>query len=153
MSVYLQCLRQILIWTAEPIGKCGRQPVYSDAAVRTCLKMKAVLGLALRQTTGFVESLLQLVDLDCDVPDFRTLNRRQKTLAVNISHRGLQGPLRLLSSSHDLHANYRQTEDSIGIKVESKGEWNGSKSGGTNRRVWRNVHFGLAAETSEVRAI
>jgi len=33
--------------------------------------------MALRQTTGFVESLLQLVGLDWTVPDFSTLSRRQ----------------------------------------------------------------------------
>ncbi|MEE4121408.1 MAG: transposase, partial [Paracoccaceae bacterium] len=45
----------------------------------------------LRQTTGFVESLLRLVGLDWTVPDFSTLSRRQKTLAVTIPYRGSQG--------------------------------------------------------------
>ena len=40
--------------------------------------------MALRQTTGFVESLLCLIGLDWDVPDFSTRGRRRKTLAVNI---------------------------------------------------------------------
>ncbi|OLS50437.1 IS5 family transposase, partial [Rhodovulum sulfidophilum] len=43
--------------------------------------------MALRQRTGFVESLLQLVGLDWTVPDFSTLSRRQKTLTVNIPYR------------------------------------------------------------------
>jgi hypothetical protein len=42
----------------------------------------------MRQTTGFVESLLRLICLDWDVPEFSTLSRRQKRLAVNILHRG-----------------------------------------------------------------
>jgi integrase len=46
----------------------GGEPVYSDAAVRTCLTMKVLFGMALRQTTGFVESLLCLIGLDRDVP-------------------------------------------------------------------------------------
>jgi hypothetical protein len=46
--------------------------------------MKVLFGMALRQTTGFVESLLQLVDLNWTVPDLSTLARRQKTLGVNI---------------------------------------------------------------------
>jgi hypothetical protein len=40
--------------------------------------MKVLLGMALRHTTDFVESLLQLTGLDWAVPDFRTLYRRQK---------------------------------------------------------------------------
>ena len=85
-----------MVWAAEPTGKRGRQPVYSDPAIQSCLTMKVLFGMALRQTTGFVESLLRLVGLDWDVPDFSTLSRRQKTLAVNIPHRGSQGPLHLL---------------------------------------------------------
>lgn len=118
-----------MAWAAQPTGKRGRQPDYSDAAVQTCLTMKVLFGMALRQTTGFVESLLSLIGLDWDVPDFSTLSRRQKTLAVNIPHRGSQGPLHLLI-------------DSSGIKVEGEGEWNARKHGGPKRRVWRKVHLG-----------
>ncbi|SEN63024.1 Transposase DDE domain-containing protein, partial [Pseudorhodobacter antarcticus] len=50
--------------------------------------MKVLFGMALRQTTGFVESLLHLIDLDWAVPNFSTLSRRQKTLKVNIPYRG-----------------------------------------------------------------
>ena len=49
-----------------------------------------------RQTTGFVERLPGLIGLNWTVPDFSTLSRRQQTLAVNIPHRGLKGPLHLL---------------------------------------------------------
>jgi IS5 family transposase len=72
--------------------------------------MKVLFGMALRQTTGFMESLLRLIGLDWDVPDFSTLSRRQKTLAVNIPHPGSQGPLHLLI-------------DGTGIKVEGEGAW------------------------------
>jgi hypothetical protein len=129
-----------MVWAAKPTGKRGRQPVYSDAAVQTCLTMKVLFGLALRQTTGFMESLLRLIGLDWDVPDFSTLSRRQKTLAVNIPHRGSQGPLHLLI-------------DSTGIKVEGEGEWNARKHGGPKRRVWRKIHIGIDEETLEVRAV
>jgi hypothetical protein len=66
---------------AAPTGRRGRQQTYSDAAIQTCLSMKVLFGMALRQTTGFVESLLRLVGLDWTVPDFSTLSRRQKTLS------------------------------------------------------------------------
>jgi Transposase DDE domain len=71
-----------MAWAAKPTGRRGRQPVYSDAAVQTCLTMKVLFGMALRRTTGFVESLLYLIGPDRDVPDFSTPSRRQKTLAV-----------------------------------------------------------------------
>ena len=87
-------------WDAAPTGKRGRQQTCSDAAVETGLTMKVLSGMALRQTTGFVESLLKLVGPDWTVPDFSTLSRRRKTLAVNIPYRGSQGPLHLLIPSH-----------------------------------------------------
>lgn len=127
-------------WEAAPTGRRGRQQSYSDAAIQTCLSMKVLFGMALRQTTGFVESLLQLVGLDWTVPDFSTLSRRQKTLAVNIPYRGSKGPLHLLI-------------DSTGIKVEGEGEWHARKHGGPKRRVWRKIHFGIDEETLEVRAV
>ena len=50
--------------------------------------MKVLFGMALRQTTGFIESLLRLVGLDWAVPDFSTLSRRQKALVVTIPYPG-----------------------------------------------------------------
>jgi hypothetical protein len=128
-----------MTWDAAPTGKRGRQPDYSDAAIQTCLTMKVLFGMALRQTTGFVESLLCLIGLDWAVPDFSTLSRRQKTLKVNIPYRGSDGPLHLLV-------------DSTGIKVEGEGEWNARKHGGAKRRVWRKIHIGIDEKTLEVRA-
>ena len=74
-----------MIWEAAPTGKRGRQSGYRDAAIQTCLTMKELFGMALRQTTGFVESLLQLIDLNWTVLNFSTLCRRQKTLKVDIA--------------------------------------------------------------------
>ena len=96
--------------------------------------------MALRQTTGFVESLLRLVGLDWTVPDFSTLSRRQKTLAVSIPYRGSQGSLNLLI-------------DSTGTKAEGEGEWHARKHGGTKRRLWRKIHIGVDEQTLEIRAI
>ena len=101
-----------MTWEATPTGERGRQPDDSDAAIQTCLTMKVLFGKAHRQTTGFVESLLQLINLDWAVPDFSTLSRRQKTLKVNIPFHGSAGPLHLMI-------------DSTGIKVEGEGEWTG----------------------------
>ena len=128
-----------MTWEAVPTGKRGRQPDYSDATIQTCLTMKVLFGMALRQTTGFVESLLRLIGLDWAVPDFSTLSRRQKTLKVNIPYRGSNGPLHLLV-------------DSTGIKVEGEGEWNARKHGGTKRRVWRRIHIGIDEKSLEIRA-
>jgi len=129
-----------MTWVPLPSGKRGRQQQFSDSAIQTCLMLKVLFGLPLRQTTGFVESLLALVGLDWAVPDFSTLCRRQKTLNVSLPYRGGGGPLNMLI-------------DSTGIKAEGEGEWNARKHGGTKRRIWRKIHIGIDEETLEVRAV
>ncbi len=127
-------------WHVAPSGKRGAQPIYSDAAVQACLTVEVLFGLPLRQTTGFVASLLRLAGLDWPVPDVSTLCRRQKTLAVQLPYRSSGGPLHLLV-------------DSTGIKVRGEGEWHARKHGGAKRRVWRKVHLAVDEATLEVRAV
>ena len=127
-------------WLAVPRGGRGRPATFSDAAIQTCLTLKALFGLALRQTTGLVASLLKLADLDWLVPDFSTLCRRSSGLIVQIPYRPSTGALHLLI-------------DSTGIKAAGEGEWSTRKHGASRPRSWRKVHLGIDAETLEVRAI
>ena len=46
------------------------------------LTMRVLLRLPLRQTQGFIQSLLDLMQLDLATPDYSTLSRRQGSLAV-----------------------------------------------------------------------
>ena len=129
-----------MTWEGLPTGRRGRQPGYSDAAIQTCLTLKVLLGFALRQTTGFVESLLRLVGFAWSVPDFSTLSRRQKSLRVDIPYRGSDGPLHLLI-------------DSTGIKVEGEGEWHTRKHGASKHRIWHKLHIGIDEGSLEIRAV
>jgi len=129
-----------MVWVPPPRGKRGRQHQFSDAAIQACLTLKVLFGMPLRQTTGFVESLLRLAGLDWAVPDYSTLCRRQKTLRVTLPYHLGTGPLNLLI-------------DSTGIKAEGEGEWNARKHGGPKRRIWRKIHIGIDEETLEVRAV
>lgn len=103
-------------WPAPPTGRRGRQSVFTDAAVRACLTLKALFGLPLGQRTGMVASLLDLAGLDWPLPDSSTLCRRQKTLTVHIPYRPSAGVLNLLI-------------DSTGVKAEGDGEWSAKKHG------------------------
>jgi len=127
-------------WLAAPRGGRGRPATFSDAAIQTCLTLKALFGLPLRQTEGLVASLLKLAGLDLPVPDFSTLCRRQKGLTVKIPYRPSTGALHLLI-------------DSTGIKAAGEGEWSTRKHGASRPRSWRKVHLGIDANTMEVRAI
>jgi len=127
-------------WLAAPGGRRGRPATFSDAAIQTCLTLKALFGLPLRQTTGLVASLIELARLAWPVPDFSTLCRRSSGLIVQIPYRSSTGALHLLI-------------DSTGIKAAGEGEWSTRKHGASRPRSWRKVHLGIDADTLEIRAI
>ena len=104
------------------------------------LTIKVLFKLPLRQTTGMVASLLKMADLDWAVPDYATLCRRHKTLAVQIPYHRSDGPLNLLV-------------DSTGIKFLGDGEWQARKHGVQGRRQWRKVHLAMDTATSDIRAV
>jgi hypothetical protein len=129
-----------MAWLAEASSRPGRPQRFSDSAIELCLTLKVLFGLALRQVTGLVASLLKLAKLDWPVPDYTTLCRRQKTLTVALGGRASSGGLHLLV-------------DSTGIKMTGEGEWKTRKHGASYRRQWRKVHLGIDAETLDIRAI
>jgi len=129
-----------MVWLAPKDGRPGRPVLFSDAAIQTCLMIKVLFGLPLRQTTGMVASILRLAGLDWPVPDFSTLSRRQKTLTIQISNRRASGPLNLLV-------------DSTGIKFLGDGEWLAKKHGTHRRRQYRKVHLAMDTATGDIRAV
>ncbi len=66
----------IMAWRAKPTGRRGAQYQFSDLAIETALTLRLVFNLPLRQTEGFLRSILQLMGLDLDAPDHTTLSRR-----------------------------------------------------------------------------
>lgn len=133
---------RIMTWDATPSGRRGGQQAHSDEAIQTCLTIKFLFGLPLRQTAALVESLLRLARLNWAVPDYSTQCQQKRTLAVRLPYRISQGPLHLLV-------------DSTGIKIRGGGggEWHARKHGSSSRRVWRKVHVGIDEATMEVRTV
>src|SRR5262245_38046424 len=50
-------------WSPPMTGKRGAQPVYADVAIETALSLRLLFRLPLRQTEGFLHSILSLMDL------------------------------------------------------------------------------------------
>src|SRR5262245_9738597 len=69
-------------WTPPQTCKRGAQPVYSDLAIETALTCRLLFHLALRQTEGFLGSVLRLMGLALPCPDHTTLSRRNATVGV-----------------------------------------------------------------------
>ena len=62
----------IAAWVPPKNGLRGGQRRYSNLAVRTALTLRVVFSLPLRQTEGFLDSLLRLMGLNLKAPDHTT---------------------------------------------------------------------------------
>ena len=100
----------IAAWTPPKNGLRGGQRRYSNLAILTALTLRVVFRLPLRQTEGFLDSLLNLMSLDLKAPDHTTLSRRNQTVEVPPLTRVHDGPIHLLV-------------DSTGLKILGSGEW------------------------------
>ena len=126
-------------WYAQGPSQRGAQFVYSDQTIEWMLTMRVLLKLPLRQTQGFIQSLLDLMQLELATPDYSTLSRRQGSLAVVFATRCPDTPMHLVV-------------DSTGLKVYGEGEWKVRQHGWTKRRTWRKLHVGVNEATGEVVA-
>jgi len=124
-------------WYAQPNGKRGAQPVYSDLAIQITLQFGKIFSQKFRQTEGLVISLFKLMDIDLQVPDYSTLSRRSENIEVNIPKNDKEGIVAVVDSS--------------GLKVFGEGEWKVRKHGYTKRRTWRKIHLMITPD-GEIRA-
>jgi Transposase DDE domain len=124
----------VAAWTPPQTGKRGAQPVYSDTAIETALSLRLLFRLPLRQTEGFLSSILSLMDLALPCPDHTTLSRRQATMTIRrpIDHAS-QRPIDLIV-------------DSTGLKVCGQGEWHHQKHGEKPHKRWKKLHIGVDAQ-------
>ena len=126
----------IAAWIPPKNGLRGGQRRYSNLAVRTALTLRVVFSLPLRQTEGFLDSLLRLMGLNLKAPDHTTLSRRNQIVAVPPLTRSYDGPIDLIV-------------DSTGLKILGCGEWNAHKhKASKKRRDWRKLHIGVDARGS-----
>ncbi len=151
-KAYNQSLVQrgsLTIWLEDSVLRAWRdidsskkvvgENLYADCVIECCLLFGQVYHQPLRQTTGLVSSLLQLLGYqDYAVPDYTTLCRRQSCLPVEVSQ-ALKGTKKI-----------NLALDSTGLKVYGEGEWKVRKHGMSKRRTWRKLHMGIDVETQEI---
>ena len=129
----------LVAWRATARGGAGRPLLSSDAAIQCILTLQQVFHLRLRQTEGFVRSLMTLAHVDLPVPDYSTFSRRRQTLAV---------PLPRALPAEPLHV----VIDSTGLKIFGEGEWKARQHGVSKRRTWRRIHLGSDAASQTILA-
>ena len=129
----------IKAWEYDGQRKRGGRIDFSDLAISTCLTIKQVMHLKLRQTEGFIEGLFRIMKIFKRVPDYSTMSRRAGKLEID---------LKAVKQSGDINI----IVDSTGLKVYGEGEWKVRKFGWSKHRTWRKLHIGINGETQEIIA-
>ena len=72
-------------WTPPPSGQPGGPRKFSDLSIETALTLRLVFRLPLRQTEGFLRSVLALMRTDPEAPDHTTLGQSWKNAPLESS--------------------------------------------------------------------
>lgn len=129
-------------WYSQNEGRQGRGRgfTYSDACIELALTLRSLFRFPLRATQGFLEGLVQLMNLNLQVPHYSSLSRRADGLSVVLRKKEKSGSLDLVI-------------DSTGLKVYGEGEWKMRTHGKQKRRTWRKYHVAVDPSTHEVIAM
>ena len=119
--------------------KVGHPFVYSNTAVECLLSLRELFRLPYRQTEGLARSLVHLMGVEVDIPDYTSLAKRAASLGVSLEVSKHTGSIDVVV-------------DSTGLKVFGEGEWKTRKHGVSKRRTWRKLHLAVNPETQEIEA-
>lgn len=111
-------------------GRRGAQRKYSDIAIETALTIKLVFNLPLRQTQGFMHSLVKLMRLSISIPDYTTLSRRMTSLTPTIR-----------TTKYKKHTHI--IIDSSGLTVYGADEWHKTGRGKRKFQGYRKINIAL----------
>jgi hypothetical protein len=153
-SEYNEALKKrgsVTLWLSDEIIKAwyvdqnkpkerGGQFKYSDIAIEAFLTIKVVYHLPYRGAQGFLSSIMNLMNVAIDVPDYTRVCRRAKTLEVS----GLKN----IETNEDIHVLI----DSTGLKIFGQGQWHEEKHGLKKRREWRKLHLAIDRDTQAIVA-
>ena len=110
----------------------GGKILYSDAVIELMLILSYVYKLPLRQTEGFMMSLLSMYGQSLSVPDYTTVCQRRKSLDVS----------KKLKSWNRIE-NIVFAIDGSGLKCCGEKEWMRKKHKVTRRRKFTKFHVGI----------
>jgi len=119
--------------------RAGHPFVYSDLAIETLLMLRELFRLPYRQTEGFGQALVKLMDVDVAIPHHTSLQKRAAKLGITIEFARPEGSIDLVV-------------DSTGLKVYGEGEWKVKKHGADRRRTWRKLHLAVDPDTHMIAA-
>ncbi len=123
-------------WQIQP--KIGR-PKFSSHVIEIGLILREVYKLTLRALQGFMSSILQLLKLPLDTPNYTLFSKRYVEVASKLPKLSSRRP-------------YDLVIDSSGLKVFGEGEWKVKVHGASKRRKWVKLHIAVDPQSQEVVA-
>lgn len=139
----------ILLWFTEEVvrqwqfprrsGKRGRPEKYPGVVIECALSLRALFHLPFRATQGLLESLTKWLGLAVEVPDYTTLNKRQRHFRSILKTSAIK-------PGEKIHV----VVDATGLKVYGEGEWTRRQHGKRQRRTWRKIHLAVNAQSFEI---
>lgn len=103
------------------------------------LVLRESFQLSYRQTEGLGKSLVELMQIELDIPDYTSLVKRAAKLGVSFDIAKYAGRIDVVV-------------DSTGLKVFGEGEWKMRTHGKSKRRTWRKLHLAVNPDTHEIVA-
>lgn len=125
-------------YNKERSGEQGAPRTYSQSAIDALSLIRFRFSLTLRATQGFGASLVQLMGLSLQIPDYTTLGRRLKKASRTIGAK--------IQSGKPLHV----VIDSTGLKVFGEGEWKVRQHGYSKRRTWMKLHLAVDESDNQI---
>jgi hypothetical protein len=129
-------------WHYQGKKEKGGQLLYSNSCIEVCCMIRKVYRLPLRQTEGLICSIIGLMQLAINVPNYTVICRRSKTLQINS----------LLGTRINRGEHLHIVMDSTGLKVYGEGEWKVRQHGYSKYRTWRKIHIALNPEDGIIHA-
>ena len=128
-------------YDADTPRKRGGQPKYTEQATTALLSLRFIFKQPLRYMEGFAKSLVAMMNLELDVPNYSTLSLKLNEMNIRLP---------LLTKSNKEHVI---SLDSTGLKIHGQGEWNRKKHKQTDRRQWVKMHLAVDNDSMQILAV
>ena len=121
--------------------KRGGQPKYTEKAITALLSLRFVFKQPLRSMEGFAKSLVSMMKLNLDVPDYSTLSLKINKMNIRLP------PITKDKAGHVISI------DSTGLKIHGQGEWNRKKHAQKDRREWVKMNLAIDNNSMQILAV
>jgi hypothetical protein len=121
--------------------KRGGQAKYTEQAITALLSLRFVFKQPLRSMEGFAKSLVTMMNLDLEVPDYSTLSRKINEMNIRLPRATKSNSGHIISL------------DSTGLKIHGQGEWNRKKHSQRDRRQWVKMHLAVDNDSMKILAV